>query len=73
MQVLLLHKQRGNYMLTFDHSVKFDGKWFKAGEPVDFPVLTPAKKEQVVEDDATETAEKVEKPAPAKRSYTKRK
>lgn len=61
-------------MLTFDHSVKVDGKWFKAGEPVDFPVLTPAKKEQNVNADTNETAdETAEKPAPAKRSYTKRK
>lgn len=61
-------------MMTFDHSVKVNGKWFKAGEPVDFPVLTPAKVEQDVEVDATEKAEeKAEKPAPAKRSYTKRK
>lgn len=63
-------------MMTFDHSVKVNGKWFKAGEPVDFPVLTPApaKVEQTVEKDATVMAEeKVEKPAPAKRSYTKRK
>lgn len=61
-------------MLTFDHSVKVDGKWFKAGEPVDSPVLTPAKREQVIEDDAkTKTEVEVEKPAPVKRSYTKRK
>ena len=62
-------------MLTFDHSVKVDGKWFKAGEPIDFPVLTPTKQaEPTVTVDTEEKAEvKVEKPAPAKKSYTKRK
>lgn len=60
-------------MMTFDHSVKVNGKWFKAGEPVDFPVLTPAKE---VDADTTEQVEEVkaEKPASSpKRSYTKRK
>lgn len=65
-------------MLTFDHSVKVNGKWFKAGEPVDFPVLKPTPTVKPVDVDAKETAKaqvEVEKPAPApaKRSYTKRK
>ena len=61
-------------MLTFDHSVKVDGKWFKAGEPVNSPVLTPAKVEQVVNNDTEVKAEEkvVEKPAPAKRSYKRK-
>ena len=63
-------------MTSFDHSVKLNGKWFKAGEPVDFPVLTPAKAEEPVEIGAEKKVEevKVEKPTSSpKRSYTKRK
>lgn len=66
-------------MLTFDHSVKVNGKWFKAGEVVaTSSVLTsePKKQEEskpVPVDNGTKQVAQESKPATPKRSYTKRK
>ena len=64
-------------MLTYDHSVKVNGKWFKAGEVVaTSSVLTsePVKQEapKPVDNDTKQVAQE-SKPATPKRSYTKRK
>ena len=58
-------------MLTYDHSVKVNGKWFRAGEQVVAPALNTAKVEQTVVTNDTE--ERADDEKSAKRSYTKRK
>ena len=64
-------------MLTFDHSVKVNGRWFKAGEQVDFPALNTPKavEENTKKAEVKEEVVVEEEPAPepAKRSYNKRK
>ena len=58
--------------MIFDHSVKINGKWFKAGEEV---ILSPAltsEAAKVVADDTVVNKVEDDKPVP-KRSYTKRK
>lgn len=57
--------------MTYDHAVKVNGKWFKAGEDINLsPALTT---EKVAVDVGEKKVEPVEKPATPKRSYTKRK
>lgn len=57
--------------MTYDHDVKVNGKWYKAGDEVQFPssALVTAKVEQT----KTVDEEKVVKKTTTKRSTTKRK
>lgn len=63
--------------MTYDHAVKVNGKWYKAGDEVQFPssaLVTAEVKEQVctVEEPKEEKVEKATKPTTAKRSYKKK-
>ena len=60
--------------MTYDHAVKVNGKWFKAGEEVDFSSVLNAEPaiQASVEETKTEVAQEA-KPVTPKRSYTKRK
>lgn len=57
--------------MTYDHDVKVNGKWYKAGDVIETPLsaLVTAKVEQT----KTVDEEKVVKKTTTKRSTTKRK
>lgn len=60
--------------MTYDHAVKVNGKWFKAGEDITASlVLNAAPTTQETVDTDEKKVEQEKKPATPKRSYTKRK